>query len=164
MSEGVKRLRLEKVQDVFRLIASKPAIVPDDAPIEKVLDEFVNDPKRRIVCVVDGEQKLVGLISLTELLIYIGVHAGEAVKSFTHLAPYEAGLRYMMGNQAKHVMREAISVKSDDKLLDALNMMEQTGLEELPVVNDQGMIVGEIHGLEILIETLKLLRQDYNEI
>jgi len=93
-----------------------------------------------------------------ELLIYIGVHAGEAVTSFTHLAPYEAGVLYMIGNQAKHSMKEAISVKSDDKLLDALNRMEQTGLEELPVINDQGMIVGEIHGLEILIETLKLLR------
>jgi len=158
MSERVERLKLERVEDVCRLIASKPAIVPEDMPIEEVLNEFVNDPKRRIVCVVDSEQKLVGLISLTELLIYIGVHAGEAVKSFTHLTPYEAGLRYMMGNQAKHVMREAISVKSDDKLLDALNMMERTGLEELPVVNDEGMIIGEIHGLEILIETLKLLR------
>jgi len=158
MSEGVERLRLEKVRDIFRLIVSKPAVVPEDARIEEVLNEFVNDPRRRIVCVVDSEQKLVGLISLTELLIYIGVHAGEAVKSFTHLTPYEAGLRYMMGNQAKHVMREAISVKSDDKLLDALNMMERTGLEELPVVNDEGMIIGEIHGLEILIETLKLLR------
>jgi len=158
MSERVERLKLERVEDVCRLIASKPAIVPEDMPIEEVLNEFVNDPKRRIVCVVDSEQKLVGLISLTELLIYIGVHAGEAVKSFTHLTPYEAGLRYMMGNQAKHVMREAISVKSDDKLLDALNMMERTGLDELPVVNDEGMIIGEIHALEILIETLKLLR------
>jgi len=158
MSEGVERLRLEKVRDVFRLIASKPAIVPEDAPIERVLDEFVNDLKRRIVCVVDSERKLVGVISLMELLIYIGVHAGEAVRSLAHLTPYEAGLRYMMGNQAKHVMKEAVSVKSDDRLLDALNMMEQTGLEELPVVNDQGKIVGEIHGLEILIETLKLLK------
>lgn len=158
MSEGVKRLRLEKVRDIFRLIASKPAIVPEDAPIEKVLDEFVSDPKRRIVCVVNNERKLVGLIRLTELLTYIGVHAGEAVTSLAHLTPYEAGLRYMMGNRAKHLMKEAISVKSDDKLLDALNIMEETGLEELPVVNDQGMIVGEIHGLDILIETLKLLR------
>lgn len=158
MSERVERLRLEKVQDVSHLVASKPATVPEDAPIEKVLDEFVSDPKRRIVCVVDSERKLVGVISLMELLIYIGVHAGEAVESFAHLTPYEAGLRYMMGSQAKHVMKEAISVKSNDRLLDALNIMEQTGLEELPVVNDQGIIVGEIHGLEILIETLKLLR------
>jgi CBS domain-containing protein len=157
MGEVVKRLGLEKVRDASRLMALKPAVLLEDAPIEKVLGELVEDPKRRIVCVVDSDRKLVGVISLTELLIYIGVHAGEAVKSFAHLTPYEAGLRYMMGNQAKHVMRAAISVKSDDNLLDALNLMERSGLEELPIVDDQGKVVGEIHALEIFIETLKLL-------
>jgi len=41
MSERVERLRLEKVRDIFRLIVSKPAVVPEDARIEEILNEFV---------------------------------------------------------------------------------------------------------------------------
>ena len=76
--------------------------------------------------------------------IQMGAHKKFAMLNF---------FKYMNLVYSEHVediMRKTNTVKKTDKLMKALKVMESKGLSDLPIVDKNNMIIGELNGLEIL--------------
>ncbi len=51
--------------------------------------------------------------------------------------------------------KSPVKLTKQDKVLDALKLMVQTNLNNLPVVDENNVLIGELDGIEILKNALK---------
>jgi len=56
-------------------------------------------------------------------------------------------------------MVKPVTVSEDDRLLNALEKMMKHGLEDLPVVDENGTLIGELNGFEILLLGSEVMRR-----
>jgi CBS domain-containing protein len=61
---------------VSEVMTGHPATLPEDAPIESALTAMREGPRRRLL-VVDGDNKLVGLLSLDDVLELLSEEFGQ---------------------------------------------------------------------------------------
>ncbi|ACM23817.1 MULTISPECIES: CBS domain-containing protein [Thermotoga] len=140
-----------KVKDVCRLISLNPTIVEEDDPIEEVVDKILEDPITRTVYVVrDG--KLVGMIPVLHLLKVTGFH-------FFGFIPKEelvrSSMKKLVAKSASEIMVPPVYVHPDTPVEEALKMMIDNNIQEMPVLNEEGEIIGDLNSLEILLALWK---------
>lgn len=148
MAKPGKPFNEELVKDAKRLIVNNPATVVLGTKVFAAVEEILKDPRTETVYVIDETRKLKGIITVSDLLkvscIQMGAPRRTSVWNF---------FKYMSLLYSEHVediMRKPISVRNTEKLLTALNLMEKHNLADLPVVDENNTIVGELNGLEIL--------------
>ena len=151
-------LRTIKVEDVF-MIMTNPTTVPENTPITQVLEMLVKDPLTRVVYVVDETRKLKGVIGDKEVLQWLSFQAseGKVSRESGYFERTIDTLIFAMGTQAKHFMSLSKTVKSRDSLVNALDIMLSSGQEELPVVDENNVLVGDLSCLEVIYGMLKVL-------
>ena len=138
----------ELVKDAKRLIVNNPATVQMGAQVFLAVEEILKDPRTETVYVVDETRKLRGIITVSDLLKVSCIQVGAQKKSkFLNFFKY-MGLLY--SENVEDIMRKPISVKNTEKLMTALSIMEEKELSDLPVVDNNNEIIGELNGLEIL--------------
>ncbi|MCD6398276.1 MAG: CBS domain-containing protein, partial [Spirochaetaceae bacterium] len=57
-----------KVGEIRKLITVKPAVVVENEQIENVIKQFIDNPIIRAVYVVDKKYRLVGIITMQDIL------------------------------------------------------------------------------------------------
>jgi len=125
---------------------------PADARLNQVVDLLVTTAVRRVV-VVDSAQRALGMITDGDLLkrATAGERAGllqafaDRVSSARTIA-LDAGKR----TAAAVMTSPAVTVTPGTPLLDALRLLLQHKIKRLPVVDDQGRVVGIVGRGEIL--------------
>ncbi len=134
-----------KVENVMELITHAPAIVSQDSSLKDVLKEMIKDPKTQMVYVVDAHGKLVGVIPLSVALEYL---------YHEHIPPEEMHFNFSVleGTRAlaREVMLPPIFVKKNDTLSSAFRKMFEYHIYELPVVDENMHIIGDLHGMELV--------------
>jgi CBS domain-containing protein len=128
------------VRDLFQILVSRPVVAGPDEPIEAIMARIIADPGSRAVYVVDGEGHLQGTIPLRRLLAL-----GEAA-----LKGRRPGAR-RRPRTASDFARPSMAVHPSDPVEVALRRIRESGLDDLPVVNSQGALLGELNGQEVLI-------------
>jgi arabinose-5-phosphate isomerase len=118
------------VKDVL-LPPERIAVVPEQALFKEALEEM---QRRRlgIACVVDNDRRLLGIITdgdVRRMLL-------KDQKPFAALFADDALL---------HAVRRPTVVAATDRLVDAVTVMEEKGIWDLPVVDDQGRLLGLLH-------------------
>ncbi len=146
----MKRL---KVGSIRNLITREASIVHEDDELLKVAEEIVRDPKTRTVYVVNSEGKLVGLIPVLELVQYLYYDSIPM-----EYIMYRFPLTLSREPRAKDIMLPPVYVKDDESLQSALVKMFKNNLKELPVVDDDMRVVGDLNILELIVVWVEMNR------
>ena len=133
---------------VHELMIDKSVTVSEDEEIFEVANKVTKDCETLLVCVVDKENKLIGMINPKELL-----KAAEVSENGNVRHPFFSGreaLHLLTSNHARDIMSAPISVKPDDEVQMAIDLMLGSNVYEVPVVDKDGKVLGEINFLGII--------------
>ena len=157
MAEKDKRFSETLVSDVFDQIIRKPATVTLDDTINEVIEGMLNNPVSRKVYVVNKQGKLLGMVNTDTVLRLIGYRAG--VRDSGAISFYRL-LRDMFKDKVGTLMSPTRSVTKEDDLKKALEIMIKDHVNDLPVVDAEGRIIGELVSLELFLKGRELFIQD----
>ena len=134
-----------KVKNIRMMITQEASIVDEDASLLEVAEAIVDDPKTRAVYVLDKKKKLVGIIPVIELVQYLyyeNIPQEYILYRFPMLLSAEP--------KAKDIMLPPVWVKDDEDITSAFVKMFKNNLKELPVVDDEMHVIGDLNILELI--------------
>jgi CBS domain-containing protein len=99
------------------------------------------------VYVLDEDGKLLGMISFRDIIRQTNAKLGIRGRGVSGTLKY---LRESQMDRVEDLMRQAVTVKPSTTLRDALQKMEDFRMNNLPVVDEDDKLVGELSGLKIL--------------
>lgn len=136
---------MKRVKDIRNLITQNASTVREDASLLKIAEAIVEDQKTRAVYVINNENKLVGIIPVNEIIQYI---------YYEHIPEeyilYRFPVILSSNATAKDIMLPPVYVYDHEELTSALVKMFKNNLEELPVVDNEMHIVGDLSVLELI--------------
>jgi len=145
--------------DVRDIMDSDPATVSPDAPVEQIV-AVLRDHGIPGVPVVDGDGRCVGIVTEADLVLpddqgdlhlphYINLFGGTVF--LEPLGRYEQRLRKAFASTAADMMtREPDTVAPDATAKEAARLIHDTGHNRLPVVDEDGRLVGVVTRLDVL--------------
>lgn len=135
------------VRDVCDPEAKHSIIVCADESLENVLRHFARESWLRSIFVTNAEGRLEGVITRSDLLHWAQLRLGVALKGpldperILRLAQL---VRAATAKEAIHPGSERIAVRLDTPLEDVLAIMLDVDLISLPVVDEEGRILGDV--------------------
>jgi len=142
-----KDIRDLMVKDVFEILAGKPAIVKKGSVIKDAIEAITQKASSRKVYVVDDEEKLIGVITIETLLRHVGYRVGVRETGMISFFKFLGGI---FKEDISEIMEKPVFVNVRHKVLDALQMMVEYHLNDLPIVDDEDKIIGELQSVQIL--------------
>ena len=149
MSGSEKKLIDTLVGDVYDLVVEEPSRIKKDGQIKDVIEMMLQNPVSRKVYVVDDDGKLVGMVNTETVLRLIGYRVGVwelGVMSFYRF------MRDMFKEEVSTLFSPTRSVTRETKLTEALSIMVQDHVNDLPVVDPDGILIGELVSLEMFLK------------
>lgn len=141
---------MPKVGDVYRLITCQPKIVREDAPFSAVVEAMTTgSPVGRSVYVVDAEGRLKGIVGLVDVLKGVAVRQGIPLNGNSFKSPFKL-LQYSAAARAGDLMRPPLSVTVEVSFQAAMEKMVARSVTELPVVDAEGRVIGDLNAFELL--------------
>ncbi len=145
---------VEVVVDTLNLEAT---VVRHDAPLDEAAQAMIAHPRVHMVCVVNDDGRLVGVLDVGTLAddFFFHIMPEEFLSEITDL---ERVMQYaeMSGvRTAADAMREPVWVKRGETVKDAFKRMHDHDLPGLPVVDDHYQVVGYINLMELMAVCLE---------
>jgi CBS domain-containing protein len=101
--------------------------------------------------VVDQEKRVVGVISQTDILVSAGLHREHTFRDILHRILREPVHAGKTGDKVKDVMSApAITCKADDDLEIAAHTLDERNIKRLPIVDNNGKLVGILSRTDIV--------------
>lgn len=144
LARDIKDLTVSDVSDFWR---EEPSTVTSGDPLWKMVSTLVEHPKNRTVYVLDTDGRLIGMISFRDILRITNARLGARTEGAVGLLRY---MKDLLRDEVDSLMRKPVHVKSSTPFLEALRKMEDVKMNDIPVVDDSGKLVGELSGLKIL--------------
>jgi CBS domain-containing protein len=143
-----------RVSDVMAEVGKtiKPATVSMEAHLKDAVEAIIEDSETRKVYVVDSEGKLKGTITLETLLRHAGYRLGVRGTGMTSLLRMLAEISH---DRVTEVMNKPVKVLQSEMLVNVTKLMVEHHLNDLPIVDDNNVLVGELNGLDILKASTK---------
>jgi len=142
---------MPRVGDIFQNRTTMPIVVKPDDKMREVHQKLMQSSSQyRCVYVVDVDYKLIGKITLQELLKVIAVRKG--ITENERLSVKTLFTIISRNLTAQDIMSAPVAVKTTDRLEDSLQKMIVAKLEELAVVDEKGVIIGDLNAYELLSE------------
>lgn len=133
------------VKDIRNMITRSASIVKEDDPLLKIAEEVVKDPRTRSVYVVDKKGILKGIIPVLELIQYLYYKYIPQEYIF-----YRFPLALSGEPLAKDIMLHPVYAHDTESITDALKKMFKNNLKEIPVVDENMKIIGDLNILELI--------------
>jgi len=149
MSGSEKKLIDTLVGDVYDLVVEEPSRIKKDGQIKDVIEMMLQNPVSRKVYVVDDDGKLVGMVNTETVLRLIGYRVG--VRELGVMSFYRF-MRDMFKEEVSTLFSPTRSVTRETKLTEALSIMVQDHVNDLPVVDPDGILIGELVSLEMFLK------------
>jgi CBS-domain-containing membrane protein len=143
-------------KNVKDLMSSKFVKVAEEDQISQVVVKIVEDKETMLACVLDEEGRLKGIITPKEVLRAVEIREFGTIRR-----PFFEGpeiLHILSSKYAKDIMSPPVSVKPEDSVDRAIDIMLDKGFYEVPVVDEEGKIVGLIDYFSILTSSMEYLR------
>jgi len=119
-----------RVDQVMLLPDSFPVL--DDREILKEALEAMGRSRLGIACIVDGDQKLLGILT-----------DGDIRRKLLKVQkPFSA---FFIDDALDHAIQSPITIQPDTMLVQAIALMGEKQIWDLPVVDGQGTLVGLLH-------------------
>lgn len=145
----------ERVRDLPQAWRQQPSVVRVGDPLSKAVEALLAQPHGRAVYVVDADGKLVGVISFRSMLKVVTARYGSRSTSVFGLL---ARLRHAMAEHVEDLMREPHPVHPDTTLEDAFFTLDDSRENDLPIVDDDGKLVGELNAMQVMDVGLRVFR------
>jgi CBS domain-containing protein len=141
------------------IMDASPATVTRDTPVEELV-AVLRERSIPGIPVVDGAGRCVGMVTEADLVLpddqgdlhlphYINLFGGTVF--LESLGRYEQRLRKAFASTAEDMMtRNPDTVGPDADAKDAARLIHDTGHNRLPVVDDDGRLVGVVTRLDVL--------------
>lgn len=142
---------------VRELMIEKFVKVNEADRIYEAVAKIAEDRETLLACVVDEENRLKGIITPKELLKAVEVYEYGVIRR-----PVFSGrevLHLLTSKYARDIMSAPISVKADDDVETAIDIMLDSGFYEVPVVDGTGKVIGEINYFGIIISSIEELKR-----
>jgi len=133
------------------LMTTECNAVPEDAAIYEAVKKIAASKRSKIACVVDKEGKLKGLLTPRDILEILEVRKFGGVRGRFFAGPEV--LHLLTSRYAKDIMSAPVSVHVNDGVEEAINTMLDHSFYELPVVDENMKVMGEISYFDILINS-----------
>ncbi len=145
------------VADVRHLLVVEPAVIGPDQTEEELLARMVEDPRRRHVYVVDEKGVLVGVVRMNivveRLFPFSSVIERGAQLLFSGLANFEGETVAEIMDDNPHFVYESTTLSEMARIL----MQEK--INELPVLDDEHRVIGQVNIYEVIKAYLKEIRE-----
>lgn len=152
-----KNFRDLYVKDVYEFIGKEPAVVTEGAKIKDAFDAMIKNPVTRKVYVVDKEGKLIGMITLETMLRHLGYRVG--VREVGVLSFMKFLSEMLKENVEEIMMKKPVKVTKKHLLLDATRLMVEYHLNDLPVVDREDKLIGELNVFEVLVHGRNIFKE-----
>ena len=135
-----------KIREILDCIGPRESPVVDwNSNIDDVIRIMADFIHSRLVYVVDEEKRLKGTISVGTLLRHIYPHHYEG-----KIHPHGI-LERITAEAARHIMdKRSISTTPDETVDRVLRRMARSGVKEIPVLDKEGCIIGDITAIDLL--------------
>ncbi|MBN2712183.1 MAG: CBS domain-containing protein [Planctomycetes bacterium] len=148
MSNNELDLDKKSVRDIRNLIVADATTISPDCEIVDILKAINSDLRTRHVYVVDEENRLLGDVRMNRMVEFL----------FPYTAMIEKGHDVLSGKfvpfgaktAAEIMNREPSPVTENTHLSDVARIMMREQINELPVVDDEMHVVGEVNFYEII--------------
>ncbi len=140
----------KQVRELMKTVFDK---VSEDETIYEAVKKIAASEKTTIACVVDREGKLKGLLTPRDILEALEVRDFGFVRGRFFAGPEV--LHLLTSKYAKDIMSAPIGIGANDGVEEAINTMLDHGFYELPVVDKDMKVTGEINYFDIIISTLE---------
>ena len=157
MADADKKFSETNIGDVFEEMVTKPSVVQKGAKIREIIDLMIENPLSRKAYVVDVDGKLLGMVNTETLLRLVGYSVG--VRKSGGVALYQF-LRDSLKEEIDDIMTSVVPIKKDTMLTDAIELMVKQHLNDLPVVDEEGKLIGEMISLNIFRKARDLFEAD----
>ncbi len=144
------------IEDIYEILADKPAIVKEDSILSDAVEAITKSSSSRKVYVVDSDGKLKGVITIETLLRHVGYKVGVREAGMISFFKFLSGI---FKEKAVEIMDVPVMVTKRHRVLDALQKMVEYHLNDLPIVDDEEKIIGELHSLDILLQTKYIFKE-----
>ena len=151
-----KRFEDVLVADVYDKLVLKPSQVMKGATIGEVIDQMLANPLSRKVYVTDVDGRYAGTVSTETVLRLMGYRLG--VRETGGISFYRF-LRDTLKENVDSVMVKGRTVNRDVKLAEAMKIMIEDHLNDLPVIDAEGRLVGELVSLELFMVGKKVFEE-----
>lgn len=137
-----------QVKDIRHLLIMNPAIVNSTAPLIKVLEKITEDLRTRQVYVVDEDKRLIGVVRMSSVVEYLFPY--DAIIEHNN-SLYNAYYPKVNADSAEDIMiSPPTKVTEETTLGEMARLMMKEGINELPVVDDQEFLVGQVNMYEVI--------------
>lgn len=144
------------VGDVYDKIVLKAPQVKRDAKIGEVIDQMLINPLSRKVYVVDDLGRYVGTVTTETILRLMGYRFGVRENSSLSFFSFIVGI---FDEDAESIMNKNRTVTKDTKLTAAMQSMLDDHIDDLPVVDAEGKLIGELVSLELFLVGKKVFEE-----
>lgn len=153
-------MRHIKVQEVFDPKDMLSVVVPEDDSLEDVIRRFAEAPSLRGIFLVDSRQRFAGVITRADLLKWAQYRLGGGPGS-DRLSVGEI-FRLVYATRAKDLAHgdwRTLGVRPTDTLDRALHQMITNEEIDIPVLDQEGKILGDLRLSQILLKALETGKQ-----
>lgn len=126
--------------------------VSKNATFREALEKMVSEKTNGLV-VINGNQQVTGIISCWDLIQYV---VPDYLENERHVIPFEAGSVFAERVKAvaddpvtKFMTKKVVCVKESHTLMEAAAMLSEYRIRQLPVVNEDSVLVGYINRTDI---------------
>ena len=148
------------VKDVYQLHGTATDTISEDTSLEHIISRFANEPGLRGVFLIDARQRLSGIVTRADLMkwAHFQLYGGKgryelSISEFFRIAD---------AKKAKDLARRdgrSLGIKETDSLQTALDKMLDVEEDVLPVIDNQGKILGDLRLSEVLLKAIELGKQ-----
>ena len=156
----MKDVRDQTVGELYDTIVGKPAVVVKGDVLKTAVDAMIANPISQKVYIVDKKGKLLGMISMNGLLEQVGYRVGTRKIGIVSWMKF---LHDLLEENVELFMKKPISIQKNDMITQALKKMLDENLNDLPVIDENGLLLGELNGLEILTAARGLFQEKLKE-
>lgn len=148
---GRRLAKRTTIREVDHQLDIGPSIVGRDDDLLTAAERAFHQPQTRVMAVVDGEGRLVGLLPVLRIVEEIVARAAPE-RLMAEIHDMEAATRFGREIGARvcaDLMSPPIALRPDDSVADAFHAMKEHHYSGLPVVDAERRVVGYIDLLEL---------------
>ena len=147
-------MRQIRVDEVFDPTENLCTIVDENEPFDRVVARLSGQRQLRCVVVVNSEYKLRGVITRQIILRWAQMKLRGGVDEPS--SDVMGLVRLAYGSSAGAVARPTPGIKLSDSIERAIQVMMDTDLIDMPVVDDDNHVLGDLRLSEILSQMIDI--------
>jgi len=142
------------VKEINYLVVKNPTTVHKDTSIKEVLQSIVNDLHTRHAYVVDDKGKLLGTIRVNYVIQYL--FPTVALLESREIPQVGNFMEFYNAKTAEDIMNaNPVFVYQNSTLGELVKLMIEEKINEIPVLDKNKKVIGEVNILEIIMHYLK---------